>query len=883
MSGRQWWTRAAVLGVPALVALLLTWPLALWDTLEKRYGGGAWDWVERGSWFATIIPALVLFLVWFRRPGADRSPESPASTIPQLALVPVADLKALISTGPAEAEPARSGERVVNQHTESNRLERALAGDRSAVIMVHGEPGVGKTVLVRDVLRRTGRDEAGAVRRIELTPRSDLSVNRLLEALEGRHVPIRGLHDPLSRLTAVLEDPRAEPLVIWVDNAQWLVDHAQQHLRNMSFEEALSIVAERRPRPVKIVLAFVTVPERRSRQPWPRALVRIAVNHLDPQHFREYLSRLESTGRVRAGDVEHLDLHAVLHGVPRLAELFCSALSLPGNQLTAKALARRLAQRPDHVEAVLAQHIIQSLDATERRVVAGLVSFGIPVSRTLLATLLDGTAPPDAVGAALTSLVDARVVAVGPDRLSGERRYLVPNAEIHKAMDSVPDGTTALLEPAAEILTGLLHESTQQARRVEDLEPHFAALDAWTRAEVWDAAFELIEQLDPALARLRCTELLTPYRAKVAGQLADADEEMRNANDLGWLYLTQGRKAEASEAFDRARAEASRTDRQLEGLSSVYLNLADLHWQDSEFVRSHEHFATALGIAEELELPRGRMAAKAGLADCCRHWGDHAGAIRLGREALSIALDEKDPQAVRYAIRLARWHSELKSPREPAALMAEAVELTRRFEEHRPLLRAQLLDAQADLAADRGDYEQAERLARQAVSKALELYDAATVLQARTTLGWVFLAVGRLDDAAGFLDGAMRLRRDGQALVVLGLNALTAFRLGRRDVARDSFTALRRQSAERRRDDPRDYSAAEFEGLALAGERALRGVPLDAAVEAFGLARKAVPAPAPRLVERLHGMLGLLAPDISAADLEVLRAAAAGNNDHAPR
>ncbi|MEU8658423.1 tetratricopeptide repeat protein [Actinoplanes philippinensis] len=882
MSGRQWWTRAAVLGVPALVALLLTWPLALWDTLEKRYGGGAWDWVERGSWFATIIPALLLFVVWFRRPRADRSPESPAA-IPQLALVPVADLKALISAEPAEAEPAPSGERVINQHTESNRLETALADDRSAVIMVHGEPGVGKTVLVRDVLRRTGRDEAGAVRRIELTPRSDLSVNRLLEALEGRHVPLRGLHDPLSRLTAVLEDPRAEPLVLWIDNAQWLVDHARQHLRNMSFEEALSIVAERRARPVKIVLAFVTVPERRSRQPWPRALVRIAVNHLDPQHFREYLSRLESTSRVRAGAVEQLDLHAVLHGVPRLAELFYSALSLPGNQLTAKALARRLAQRPDHVEAVLAQHIIQSLDAPERRVVAGLASFGIPVSRTLLAALLGGTTPPDAVGAALESLVDARVVAVCPDRHSGERRYLVPNAEIHKAMDSVPDGTAALLEPAAEILTGLLDESAGQARSVEELDPHFAALDAWVRAEVWDAAFELIEQLDPALSRWRCTELLTPYRARVAGHLADADEEMRNANDLGWLYLTQGLKTEAAEAFALAKAQAARTSRHVEGLGRIYLNLAELHWRDSDFPGAREHFRTALGIADEFGFPLDRMAAQAGLADCSRHWGDHAEAVRLGREALSIALFEKDPQAVRYAIRLARWHSELKNPAEASAFMAEAVQLTRRFEEGRPLLRAQLLDAQADLASDGGDHEEAERLARQAVTRALDLYDAATVLQSRTTLGWIFLNVGRLEDAAEFLDGAMRFRPDGHALVVLGLNALTAVRLGRRDIARESFAALRRQSAQRRRDDPGDFSAAEFEGLALAGERALRGVPLDAAVEAFGRARKAVPAPAPRLAERLHGMLGLLAPDISAADLGVLRAAAAGTNDHAPR
>jgi tetratricopeptide (TPR) repeat protein len=886
---RQWWIGGAVIGVPALVALLLTWPLALWDTLEKRYGGGAWDWVERSSWFATIIPALVLFFVWLRRQKADRVGATPT---PPMALVPVADLRALLNE-PASGDPETgraaepSGDRVINQHDESLRLTTALSGDRSAVIMVHGEPGVGKTVLVEDVLRRLGLDRPEAVRRYRLTAHGGFSVKALLQDIEGVVVDRQPGQDVLSRLTAVLHDPRPEPVVVWVDNAQFLVDSTRHHFRNLGIEEALTIVARSSARPVKVVLAMESVPRRSQGVAWPSGMVQVAVGHLDPVHFGEYLSRLENAGPIGLDRLDQARLYQVLRGVPRLADLFFAALRPPGDPRTGPALMTRLAaQNPEHVEAALAQQIIEGLNPRLLRVVSALVAFGTPVPLSLVVALLDGRETAESIHSALTTLRDAGVVSTttgSPVHLfSGERLYHVLHEAIRKAADNVPGGPAALFARAAGLVQDLLSPPAD-ARDVEELDLQFAVLRIWLNAEEWAVAFELINLMHDALARWRATDLLIPARTRLTGRLPNADDEMRNANALGFLYLARGETREAREAFERAVNEAAKTNRQKLGLSRIYRNMADLHWQDKDVIGAEDYFRKVLGLAEEQSSVPDQMAALAGLAECHRFWGNHAEAIRLGRDALSLAMFEQLPAAASVAANLARWYSEMEMMPEASAMLEEAVKQTRRFEGDHPLLTAQRWDAQADLALDMEEYEAALSFAEQAVATALDQYDATTVLQARTTLGWAYLLRGKIEKASVPVDGAMLYRREGRGLTVLGLHALIELRSGRKVLARASFDTLRNESSARWANDGRNFAAAEFEGLALAGAHALRGSPLRPAVEAFGRARAAVPVPAPRLRKRLQYMLGLLAPEITPENLDVLRAAAAGTSSSTSR
>ncbi|MFC4066300.1 AAA family ATPase [Actinoplanes subglobosus] len=783
---------------------------------------------------------------------------------------------------PKESVP--SGGRVINQHEQTRRLKTALTDRGPAVIMVHGEPGVGKTLLVEDVLKRLGLDRSNGLRRISLTSHGEFSVKSLLHAIEGTYGDRHSGQDLLGRLAVLLEDAGAEPLVVWVDNAQSLVDPSRHHFRNLSIEEALVLIAESSARPVKVVLALANVPVRSSANRWPAGLISVPVRQLEPEHFRQYLDRLRNTGPIGLADLDQAQLYRVLRGIPRLADLFFAALRLSGNPSTGATVLAQLAdENPDDVEAALAQWIVGNLSQDLLRVLAALVAFGTPVPLNLIVELLNGPDTAASVSAALGTLQRAGIVATSAGSPSGlfpsETVHHVLHEAVRKSADNDPRGPGRLYPRAAGLLQYLLGPPGD-ARSIEELAPHFATLRAWINAQDWRTAFQVIDQMHTALARWNATDLLIPDRVSVTSRLPSSHDEMRNANSLGSLYLARGQSAEARRAYQRARIEAGRTNDQVPGLSRIYLNMANLHWQDNDIRGSHRYFRDAFALADESGILSDHMLALAGLADCSRYWGDHPAAIQQGEEALSIARYEQAPELVRIAVRLARWYSELKRMPEAAARLDDAIDYTRRFAEDRPLLLAQRLDAQADLALDRGNHDTAVELAERAVATGLDLYDAATVLQARTTLGWAYLSRGRFAEAAGPIAGAMRYRREGHALIVLAMSAVIDLRRRRTSRARDSFDALRTQSSNRWANDDRDYAAAEFEGLALAGEHAIRGSSLRAAVEAFGRARAAVPAPAPRLLDRLQYLLGLLAPDLEPDDRDLLLAAAAGARSH---
>jgi hypothetical protein len=268
-----------------------------------------------------------------------------------------------------------------------------------------------------------------------------------------------------------------------------------------------------------------------------------------------------------------------------------------------------------------------------------------------------------------------------------------------------------------------------------------------------------------------------------------------------------------------------------------------------------------------------RIATMSGLADCERHWGAHRKAIRLGTLAWKAASAEHSRQAVRVAIRLARWHSELGEAGTATELMDEAEEAVDQYAHGDAARRAQCLDGRADLALDAGDLHRAARLAADAVTTALSAHAPNTVLQARTTLAMAHLGLSDKDDtrlavARKAVEEALPYRRPNRSLIVLALRALIAFRQDPDGHAATYFADLQNEAAERRR-ERRDVAAWEFEGLARAAAHALHRAPIDPAVAAFRQARALSPAPE-ILRERLAYQLQSLATRMPAESMRIL-------------
>jgi tetratricopeptide (TPR) repeat protein len=142
-------------------------------------------------------------------------------------------------------------------------------------------------------------------------------------------------------------------------------------------------------------------------------------------------------------------------------------------------------------------------------------------------------------------------------------------------------------------------------------------------------------------------------------------------------------------------------------------------------------------------------------------------------------------------------------------------------------------------------------------------------------MAMVYLTLDDTRQALREIKRAAAYRRRGRSLVVLALQALIEFHADPRSLkAVKHFEQLRQEAFERRCNDERDFSAWEFEGLALAGLNVGRtDQSLDAAVEAFRRARRLAPSP-PRLRKRwalwleilqAQAPLGRLRPVLEAA------------------
>jgi tetratricopeptide (TPR) repeat protein len=742
---------------------------------------------------------------------------------------------------------------LVDRAGQLETLRQHLRADGPNVFVVYGPAGAGKSTLVNRALHDAGLS-GSTVRRYNL-PGRRFDAKKLYEEIAVSERPTarpRPGEDVLSRLEKAMEAPAGPPVSIVVSGAGYLLDRDTRTFSSFGLElaEAIGVIAAGRRR-VKLVLMFREAPRSAPGSEWLASpVVSVAVGGLAREDFLTCLLQLDP-GLAALTTAERSELHSTLQGFPQLAELFCTVLRSSPNRWNASSLVRRLAgNQAGEAERVLAEELVNSLTDEQRCVLTGLAAYGTPVTGEQLEDLLEGELAPGEIDTTLKGLTRIHVVS------RTANRYYLSAPQVHDALTQVlgPDGPAHLWRRATDVLSASRKEDI---RRPEDLELHFAELDILILRQLWGSSYELINVIEKHLRQWNATTALVKYRENIAGKLHSSYQEMVNYNALGCSYLSDDDFDRARQAFSEALQHASAvTDADPHGRRKICLNLASLHLSEGDTGRAETGYRDALALAGEHDDKLDRMVAMVGLSDCFRRHGQYDEAISYGKSALCVAQAEKSSWAADIAIKLARWHSELDQRSEAHRFLEIAQQEALEHPNDRALP-VRCLDGQADLLLDDNRPDEARDVARRALDRALELNNAVTVVQARTTMAMACLLDDDAPAAGREINRAVPYRRPGRSLVLLALQALTALQIDPRpNEAKKLFEQLKQEAAQRRKRDQKDFAAWDFEGLAICGTLIGQAGSLDPAIAAFGRARgQAMP---PGLNARMRSWLAIV-------------------------
>nr|WP_128137234.1 hypothetical protein [Micromonospora provocatoris] len=783
---------------------------------------------------------------------------------------------------------ARSTPTFVDRIDQRSRLRTALEDQVSSVIVVYGPVGIGKTALVREVLADLGRadpdDESAAVRWYEVTPYGEVGVPTLIEAIEppgsdrvaGPSARAR-LEIAMDRIDAAAAEANGLRPVVVFDLAENLLD-GDHVLRDSELDLALEAVQSRLRPVVKVVLITQVVPQAKAGVAWTRTASRITVDGLDPESLREHFTELDPGNRYGLAGLPDSDLrqvHGHLAGNPRLAELLHAVLSSdpPGLQ-TEEVAPWLLARQANEVHAGLVQLLLGKLPIDQLRVAQALAALGVPAHTDSVISVLEPYLARDRVQSALEALVKARFVL---ERSDG-RRYLrkpesgaVLESLADSDRDSAWDGDERpsltrrrLLLRAASVLQAW-QKGDEDVQGIADMEMHFARIDVWLRAGLYEQAHSLIESMNELVHVWGSGAELRAQREAVRDRLGDDREgEMMNLAALGDIYSYSGEFLRAQASYRAALAIATQ-GMYREAERRILIGMGSMFWEHAHVFEAEQHYRRALDLEGEYgDDPGDRAAALIGIADCQQRHGLYGQAVTNALSAFEGVHDIDPGQAIDAALRLTRWYAEVGQIMDALTMLSRCEDLVSTYPD--PSARADLLNATANLELYRRSYDSGQAIAARAVAHARDHRDAINLGRSLTTLALAYVHLDELAAARDAIEESARYRVAGQDTIELALRGIIAHRCQLPATARDLFRQLHGETSRRTGADRNDLAAWDFTGIARSYEVLLgRATPVSA-LEAFRQARPQSAAPTPGLDDRLRFMVEILAGEETALD-----------------
>ncbi|MGW7518703.1 hypothetical protein ACWGJ2_24260 [Streptomyces sp. NPDC054796] len=798
---------------------------------------------------------------------------------PQMALtIPFDAGEVLGATGTvatrATGRKARGEPIFVDRTGQRSRLRAALDDEVTSVIVVSGPAGIGKTALVREVLADLGwadpDEESSAVRWHEATPYGEIGVLALIEDIEPpRSSQVAG-PSARARLEIALDDldetGGIRPVIV-IDSAENLLKEGHV-LRDSELDLALEAVQCRSHSVVKVVFVTQHVPSATPGVAWTETASQIRLEGLEPPSLRDHFAVLDPSGKYGLAALPEDDLrriHGRLAGNPRLAELLVAVLSSDPPGLQIHEIGAWLSSvSASEVHHRLVYKFVDQLPAEQQRVAEGLAALGIPVSTEVIIGVLEPYVPASRVEPALHALVAARLVLERRDgrlylrkteigavlsRLDGGDRW---------AGEGEPPTRRELVLRAAEVLHDMQNDE-DDVHGMVDLDMHFARVDVWLRAGMYEEAHSLIEAMDDLVNLWGSGVELRTQREAVCGQLGDDREgEMMNLAALGDIYSYSGDFPSALSVY-KAALNISQEYQDREAIRRIHIGMGYMFWEHGHLVEAEKHYGYALGLAGEDHDDGGdRAAALIGLADCRQRHGNYRRAITDALSAFGAARETDVGLASDIALRLAGWYAELDEIRDALTMLARCGELI--TARPSPSAQADLFSSKADLYLYRDRYVEARSAAERAIGIARDRRDPINLRRSLTILAHAHLHLDDFSAARKAIEESARYRVGADRdTVAPALRGIIAHHSGLPGTARDLFRQLRDEASSRTQADPNDLVAWDFTGIAQCYSVLLGEAEPATALEAFRRARPDSAERTPGLDDRLRFMVETLA------------------------
>ncbi|SNQ45907.1 hypothetical protein FRACA_1180005 [Frankia canadensis] len=761
---------------------------------------------------------------------------------------------------PTFGAPGREQSLTLLDREESRRsLNARLAADRGGLVIVQGEPGVGKTKIVDAVLATAGQARPRRVHRHEALPGIPLDVRTLIDSLrqeihESDPAMVRG--SSTARLEATLLACGDTPVTLVIENAENLTEDPSGKLSDLDLDEAFEIISDGhgRHRVTLILVSRVMLASPQGNR-WPQRTHPIIVRGLEPDYFSEYLRKLDMAGRSGLGELSAeagRELFRLLAGNPRDAELAHGILTSRGFR-TSQELIHVLRGLPaGSISHWLVRTYLRTAPPRDREVLRALSAMGTPVDEESIVRLLaDIVTAPDI----RDSLGQLTISCVTRGSTTGQF-FLPPSPLSQHLVAELTRSQSALLADAATELQRMHRERHPVPANVGDLRYRFAALSALLRGDLFEAAYQEIQSIDTAVQPWNRRELLLKSREAIRGRIGTEFHEMANETVLGAIYTFKGKIPEALNSYDRAMAIAVRNGGGTAQLK-IKANLAAAYLADHHIERAYQAFLSVHLEAQELNQPLTELHALEGMADCLRRRGRYHEAIRLLDEALHLAARQQhaSPRTIQRLAKLARWHAEMGADVRADQWLRLASDLVEPSGSRRST--AIYLDCRADLLLGQQDSAAALDVATEAEEMALHVHDPVILMQARMTLCLGNLVEGRWEKASEHLRQAMWYQPPGRVLIIRALLGLISKHRQEPEEAYEHFHQLDTESRRRIEKETHDFAARDMRCFALCG---LDAGPDDitAAVQEFRVARTLTSARTPGLVDRLRFLLTLL-------------------------
>jgi tetratricopeptide (TPR) repeat protein len=783
--------------------------------------------------------------------------------------------------------------RFQDRKLETEQLEDILRNDLVRLVAVCGPDGVGKTMMVAELLRKLGSRRAPPAAVLWLRAHGTRPVSAAVVLADLS----RTLPDGLDRIEPLLEDPDLsvvqkldavlallgqQRVIVAMDNVEELVDADSGEFRDAELERLLRRLGILGHHRVKVILVGQT-------EPAP-LLQRISGNvdrlpldtGLRSPYAERFLRRLDENGTVglqRAPGARLTEAGRLTDGHPRALEAIYTLLAHDRNCSFQQLLGEMATEpSPAHVRDLLIGKMYDQLDPVERRLVQALAVYGRPVPADAVDHLVRPYLDGHVSGPVLQQLLEERTI-----RQDGER-YFLPLADRHRVLRRIPRGHAAdrggdlppltqlaLFHRAAEYFA---QQREQDVKRVDDLSAQLNEIDLRMEGEEYEAALTLLYEIDVRyLQRWGYSQVLVGRLVDVVDEVSDPQLELVARDLLG--NAEQGDEQQAiahhSEALVRAEGLGDPED-----LTRLNINLGSDFLDSGQVRQAAARYEKALDLARQHSLTIEKAHALVGLSLCEAETGRFSQALGHHDQALEIirGADVTDPTyqgdlaslEVELLLHAGYWYGLLGEREFAFDQLKQGQDLAQQRDLR--LLGGQFGVMMAEVLLDQADadpalVDRAIELAGEAVELGERNRNSSLLREAYCMLALGQLCAGSLDLARDAADAACRYPATRDSLGAFLLQGVTALCQGDRGTAALAFTKAHFQAARLRARDDHNYGVADIDGLALCG-LALCGERehLEEASVAFTAARRTTREPGVikrtlRLIDAIdpHGLL----------------------------